>query len=150
MKKIDLKNIIKNQKNNNESDSSNNKNNSLDDNIYNTQNKNDKNNENSNKFTEFELDKIAFNNVENLNANKILTSDLWNIYKTVQKNHLNFKNNIFFKNLENLFNDLGKFDKNKNMPHSFSMKNIEPILNEVKTPEELLLKYEKKAKEKKV
>ena len=148
MKKIDLKNIIKNQKNSNESDSAN-KNISLDDNIENKNDKNNDNSKNSNKFTEFELDKIAFNNVENLNANKILKSDLWNIYKTVQKNHLQFKNNIFFKNLENLFNDIGKFDKKKNMPHSFSMNNIEPYLNEVKSPEELLMKYEKKAKEKK-
>ena len=45
--------------------------------------------------------------------------------------------------LEHLFDNLGKFDNKKNLSHSYSMKNIKPILYNIITPKDLLNKYEK-------
>jgi len=92
---------------------------------------------------DFELDKLEFNKLENFNADNILKSELNDIYKSIQKKNENFKNNIFFKNLEHLFDNLGKFDNKKNLSHSYSMKNIKPILYNIITPKDLLSKYEK-------
>ena len=92
---------------------------------------------------DFELDKLEFNKLENFNADNILESELNDIYKSIQKKNENFKNNIFFKNLEHLFDNLGKFDNKKNLSHSYSMKNIKPILYNIITPKDLLNKYEK-------
>ena len=92
---------------------------------------------------DFELDKLEFNKLENFNADNILESELNEIYKSIQKKNENFKNNIFFKNLEHLFDNLGKFDNKKNLSHSYSMKNIKPILYNIITPKDLLNKYEK-------
>jgi hypothetical protein len=92
---------------------------------------------------DFELDKLEFNKLENFNADNILQSELNDIYKSIQKKNENFKNNIFFKHLEHLFDNLGKFDNKKNLSHSYSMKNIKPILYNIITPKDLLNKYEK-------
>jgi hypothetical protein len=92
---------------------------------------------------DFELDKLEFNKLENFNADNILESELNDIYKSIQKKNENFKNNIFFKHLEHLFDNLGKFDNKKNLSHSYSMKNIKPILYNIITPKDLLNKYEK-------
>ena len=84
--------------------------------------------------------------VELNDCRTILTPELLEIYKNVYFDNEDFKNEIFFKVLKNFDDEVGNFDKYKT-PHTFNMdmENLQVLLDNIKTPGEMLNKYIEKA-----
>ena len=84
--------------------------------------------------------------VELNDCRTILTPELLEIYKNVYFDNEDFKNEIFFKVLKNFDDEVGVFDKYKT-PHTFNMdmENLQVLLDNIKTPGEMLNKYIEKA-----
>ena len=84
--------------------------------------------------------------VELNDCRTILTPDLLEIYKNIYFDNEDFKNEIFFKVLKNCDDEVGNFDKYKT-PHTFNMdmENLQVLLDNIKTPGEMLNKYIEKA-----
>ena len=110
-------------------------------------------------FKEFILsDKLS--DLENYNADNVLTDELKELYADVQLKCNDFRNNVFFKNIDNIddelvsyktnyfskFNIQGKLDKNE-IPHTFTLGNIDQEVRKIETYPELLAKFEAKANE---
>ena len=92
-----------------------------------------------------ELDHF-FNKVEKVNAKKLLKGNLAEIYNEIMKSNVEFKNNIFFVNLNKFENEVGRCDR-KIISHSFKKVPDEYILNrECKLTDELMKKYIERAK----
>ena len=107
-------------------------------------------------FKEFILsDKLS--DLENYNADNVLTDELKELYADVQLKCNDFRNNVFFKNIDNideslvsynffLFNLQGNLDK-KDIPPTYGLGNIEEEVKKIETYQELLAKFEAKANE---
>ena len=106
-----------------------------------------KNNEkvSPNKRKYEEMDNL-FNEVEKFNAKNILKGDLAEIYDEIIKENSDFKENIFFVNLNHYENSVGNCD-NEVVQHSFKEYKKEDLLKNKYLPsKELYNKYDKKAK----
>ena len=102
--------------------------------------------ENNYKKNENELMDNIFNEVEKFNAKNILKGDLADIYKEIVKDNMDFKENIFFVNLNHYENSVGNCD-NEVVQHSFKEYKKEELLKNKYLPsKELYNKYDKKAK----
>ena len=92
-----------------------------------------------------EIDDL-FNEVEKFNAKNILKGDLAEMYDEIIKENSDFKENIFFVNLNHYENLIGNCD-NKVIQHSFKeYKKEELFKNKYLPSRELYNKYDKKAK----
>ena len=92
-----------------------------------------------------DMDNI-FNEVERFNAKNILKGDLAEIYNEVIKDNSDFKENIFFVNLNYYENMIGNCDDTK-ISHSFKeYKKEELFKNNYLPAKELYNKYNNKAK----
>ena len=92
-----------------------------------------------------EMDDL-FNEVEKFNAKNILKGDLAEMYDEIIKENSDFKENIFFVNLNHYENLIGNCD-NKVIQHSFKEYKKEELLKNKYLPSrELYNKYDKKAK----
>ena len=87
----------------------------------------------------------TFNEVEKFNANKILKGDLAEIYEELIKANLDFKDDIFFVNLNHFEKRVGDCDE-KIIPHSFKEFKKTELFKEYKSSRELLQKYTNRAK----
>ena len=98
------------------------------------------------KKDENELMDNIFNEVEKFNAKNILKGDLADIYKEVIKDNMDFKENIFFVNLNHYENMIGNCDKS-NISHTYKdLKKEELLKNKYSPAKELYNKYRNKAK----
>ena len=107
-------------------------------------------------FKEFILsDKLS--DLENYNADNVLTDELKELYADVQLKCNDFRNNVFFKNIDNideslvsynlfLFNLQGNLDK-KDIPPTYGLGDIDQEVKKIETYQELLAKFEAKANE---
>ena len=87
----------------------------------------------------------TFNEVEKFNAKKILKGDLAEIYEELIKTNLDFKDDIFFVNLNHFEKRVGDCDE-KIIPHSFKEYKKNELFKEYKSSRELLQKYTNRAK----
>ena len=102
--------------------------------------------ENNYKKNENELMDNIFNEVEKFNAENILKGDLADIYKEIVKDNMDFKENIFFVNLNHYENMIGNCD-NKTISHTYKdLKKEELLKNKYLPAKELYNKYRNKAK----
>ena len=98
------------------------------------------------KKNENKLIDDIFDEVEKFNAKNILKGDLADIYNEIIKDNLDFKENIFFVNLNHYENSVGNCD-NEVVQHSFKEYREEELLKYKYLPsKELYNKYDKKAK----
>ena len=96
--------------------------------------------------SEFENMDDIFNEVEKFNAKNILKGDLAEIYNEVIKDNADFKDNIFFVNLNHYENMVGNCD-DKKISHTFKEYKKEELLkNQYLPTKELYNKYDRKAK----
>ena len=102
--------------------------------------------ENNYKKNQNELMDNIFNEVEKFNAKNILKGDLADIYKEIVKDNMDFKENIFFVNLNHYENMIGNCD-NKTISHTYKdLKKEELLKNKYLPAKELYNKYRNKAK----
>ena len=102
--------------------------------------------ENNYKKNENELMDNIFNEVEKFNAKNILKGDLADIYKEIVKDNMDFKENIFFVNLNHYENMIGNCD-HKTISHTYKdLKKEELLKNKYLPAKELYNKYRNKAK----
>ena len=84
--------------------------------------------------------------MEQKNVKKLLKGNLSEIYEDLIKTNLDFKNNVFFVNLNHFEDEVGECDS-KIIPHSFKRIQNDEILNkEIMSSQELLRKYIEKSK----
>ena len=142
-KNYDLKLIVKNENNANKEllqEKINNKNKEVNNNSDEREEKNS-----PSKKNHEEMDNL-FNEVEKFNAKNILKGDLAEMYDEIIKENSDFKENIFFVNLNHYENLIGNCD-NKVIQHSFKEYKKEELLKNKYLPsKELYNKYDKKAK----
>ena len=75
-------------------------------------------------------------------VDKILSNDLKQIYSQIKLDNLDFKNNVFYKNFENLIDNMGTFDKMKK--DYIPSKNSQEMLDNILPPNLLVQKYTQK------
>ena len=119
-------------------------------NEINTNNKNPKNKLKNNKIKEndsndefIKLDN-TINELEQFNAQKILKGDLYEIYEDLIKENINFKDDIFFVNLNNFEEKVGNCD-DRLILHSYKEYPKSEYFKEYMSSEDLLNKYIDKA-----
>ena len=109
-------------------------------------------------FKEFILsDKLS--DLENYNADNVLSEGLKELYADVQLKCNDFRNNVFFKNVDNIDEELvsykiiniflttqGTLDKEQ-IPHTNGLGNIDQEVRKIELYPELLSKFEAKANE---
>ena len=83
---------------------------------------------------------------ENYDADTVLTPELLEIYSKIKQENRDFKINIFNKNIDNLYDNVGNFDTIK-LSHTFNMKDFDPLMKNILSPNDLFNKYVKKASE---
>jgi hypothetical protein len=83
---------------------------------------------------------------ENYDADTVLTTELLEIYSKIKQENRDFKINIFNKNIDNLYDNVGNFDTIK-LSHTFNMKDFDPLMKNILSPNDLFNKYVKKASE---
>lgn len=86
----------------------------------------------------------TINSVEKNNAKFLLKGRLAEIYEEVVKENTDFKNNIFFKNLNFVENKVGDMDKVL-ISHTYKDSNKEDLYKNIKTSKEIYNKYVEKA-----
>ena len=94
---------------------------------------------------EFSKMNNTINELEEFNAKKILKGDLYEIYKELIHDNLDFKDDVFFVNLNYCEKKVGDCD-NRLISHSYKEYPKEKFFKEYPPHEELLNKYTKKAK----
>ena len=94
---------------------------------------------------EFSKMNNTINELEEFNAKKILKGDLYEIYKELIHDNLDFKDDVFFVNLNYCEKKVGDCD-DKLISHSYKEYPKEKYFKEYPPHEELLNKYIKKAK----
>jgi hypothetical protein len=83
---------------------------------------------------------------ENYDADTVLTPELLEIYSKIKQENRDFKINIFNKNIDNLYDNVGNFDTIK-LSHTFNMKDFDPLMKNILSPNDLFNKYVKKSSE---
>ena len=86
-----------------------------------------------------------FNEIEQFNTKNILKGELAEIYNDLIKKNSDFKNDVFFVNLNHYENKVGNCDK-RLMPHSFREFKKEELLKEYQSSQQLIQKFTEKAK----
>ena len=81
---------------------------------------------------------------ENYDADTVLTPELLEIYSKIKQENRDFKINIFNKNIDNLYDNVGNFDTIK-LSHTFNMKDFDPLMKNILSPNDLFNKYVKKS-----
>ena len=120
-------------------------------NEINTKNKNPKNKLKNNKIKscdnndEFTKLDNTINELEQFNAKKILKGDLYELYEDLIKENINFKDDIFFVNLNNFEKKVGNCD-DKLILHSYKEYPKSEYFKECLPSEDLLNKYIEKAR----
>ena len=95
---------------------------------------------------DYEIMDNLFNDVEKFNAKNILKGDLADIYDEVIKDNMDFKENIFFVNLNHYENMIGNCDNNT-ISHTYKdLKKEELLKNKYLPAKDLYNKYSSKAK----
>ena len=95
-----------------------------------------------NKFKE------DINEIERVCTSKTLKKDLVELYQKVLENNLEFKENIFFKNLLDTEKKIGKMDdlNEKQISHTFKEAKTKDILRNIESENSLIRKYTLRAK----
>ena len=95
-----------------------------------------------NKFKE------DINEIERVCTFKTLKKDLVELYQKVLENNLEFKENIFFKNLLDTEKKIGKMDdlNEKQISHTFKEVEAKDILRNIENGNSLMRKYTLRAK----
>ena len=88
--------------------------------------------------------KNKYEHMEINDADKILSTNLKQIYSQIKIDNSDFKYNVFYKNFENLIDGMGTFDKKKK--DYVPIKNTQEILDNVISPEFLVAKFIEKSK----
>ena len=83
---------------------------------------------------------------ENYDADTVLTPEVLEIYSKIKQENRDFKINIFNKNIDNLYDNVGNFDTIK-LSHTFNMKDFDPLMKNILSPNDLFNKYVKKSSE---
>ncbi len=86
----------------------------------------------------------TINELEQFNAKKILKGDLYEIYEDLIKENIDFKDDIFFVNLNNFENKVGNCD-DRLISHSYREYPKNEFFKEYLSSEDLLNKYIEKA-----
>jgi len=81
------------------------------------------------------------NDLENYYADNLLSDDLKDLYAQVQMNCQDFRENIFFKNLDILEENLGSCYSGKTKSFKEKEKEYEKKIREIKTTDELLEEF---------
>ena len=89
--------------------------------------------------------KVALNEIEKVNAERTLKNDLEELFEKVLEHNKDFKNNIFFKNLNDTERKVGNMD-NKKIPHTYKEIETSKILRNYETAKDLMKKYSQRAK----
>ena len=89
--------------------------------------------------------KVALNEIEKVGAENILKKDLVEIYDKVLENNLDFKDNIFFKILNDTERKVGNMDT-KPISHTYKEIETRKIVRHLDNAEGLMKKYTQKAK----
>ena len=96
------------------------------------------------KNNEYVIMDNIFNEIEQYNTKKILKGDLAEIYNNLIKTNLDFKDDIFFVNLNHFEKKVGDCDESI-LPHNFKEYKKEEFFKEYKSSSDLLKKYTDKA-----
>ena len=89
--------------------------------------------------------KIALNEIERVNAERTLKDDLVELFEKVLEYNRDFKDEVFFKNLNDTHRKVGGMDKRK-IPHTFKEIETSKILKNHENAKDLLKKYTYRAK----
>ena len=89
--------------------------------------------------------KIALNEIEKASADKILKKDLIELFEKVLEDNLEFKDKIFFKNLNYTEKKVGYMDKEE-IPHTYKEIETKEIIRNMQNADDLMRKYTHKAK----
>ena len=84
--------------------------------------------------------KNALNEIENASAKKLLKENLVDIFEKILDNNLEFKDKIFFKNLNDTEKKVGNMD-NKVIPHTYKEIETSEVIKNIPSAEDLLKKY---------
>lgn len=92
--------------------------------------------------------KIALNEIEDANAKKLLKENLVELFEKILDYNLEFKDEIFFKNLNDTERKVGNLDKTDKRAISHTYKEIptSEVIKNIPTAEELLRKYTQRAR----
>ena len=88
--------------------------------------------------------KIALNEIEKANTRKILKKDLVELFEKILDYNLEFKDKIFFKNLNDTERKVGNMD-NKEIPHTYKEIETSEIIRRIPNAEDLMKKYTQRA-----
>ena len=89
--------------------------------------------------------KIALNEIEKASAEKLLKKDLVELFEKVLESNLGFKDDIFFKNLNDTAKKVGNMDK-KEISHTYKEIETKDIIRSIDNADSLLKKYTTKAR----
>ena len=89
--------------------------------------------------------KIALNEIEKASADKILKKDLVELFEKVLEDNLEFKDKIFFKNLNHTEKKVGYMDKEE-IPHTYKEIETREIIRNMPNADDLMRKYTYRAK----
>ena len=100
-------------------------------------------NNNKLKFQSGLIDVIL--KVERENVNHYLKGDLAEMYKDINKDYTNFKNNVFFANIDYFEKRSGNMDKNPKIPYNCS-EDVSYKLDKYPTTNEIIDKFAERTK----
>ena len=100
-------------------------------------------NSNKLKFKSGLIDVIL--KVERENVNHYLKGDLAEMYKDINKDYTNFKNNVFLANIDYFENRSGNMDKNPKIPYNCS-EDVSYKLDKYPTTNEIIDKFAERTK----
>ena len=92
--------------------------------------------------------KNALNEIERVCAERTLKNDLIELFNRVLENNMEFKDDIFFRNLTDTERRVGNMDKvdKKNISHTYKEIETSEILSNLENANDLLNKYTQRAK----
>jgi len=92
--------------------------------------------------------KIALNEIEKVCAERTLKNDLVELFSKVLENNMEFKDDIFFRNLNDTERKVGNMDKvyKKRISHTYKEVETSEILSNLENANDLMNKYTRRAK----